>query len=137
SGAKAANPDAFIGFSYPGDTFALTEQAQIQDLDVGAFYVGVGTAFPPFAARFGEAAEGIMGIGGINVNDPKIADYTERHLASSGQGPDYWASAMTYAGLQVLGQAIEQAGTKDRAAVVEAIKTGTFDTVMGMITFED
>lgn len=137
SGAKAANPDAFIGFSYPGDTFALTEQAQIQDLDVGAFYVGVGTAFPPFAARFGEAAEGIMGIGGINVNDPKIADYTERHLASSGQGPDYWASAMTYAGLQVLGQAIEQAGTKDRAAVVEAIKTGTFDTVMGMISFED
>ena len=137
SGAKDASPDAFIGFSYPGDTFALTEQAQIQDLDVGAFYVGVGTAFPPYAGRFGAAAEGVIGIGGINVDDQKIKDYIERHQASSGQGPDYWASAMTYAGLQVLGQAIEQAGTKDKAAVIEAIKTGTFDTVMGEIKFEN
>ncbi|GIL00629.1 MAG: twin-arginine translocation pathway signal protein [Alphaproteobacteria bacterium] len=135
--AKAANPDAFIGFSYPGDTFALTEQAQIQNLEVGAFYVGVGTAFPPFAGRFGAAAEGILGIGGINIDDPKIKDYTDRHKASAGQGPDYWASAMTYAGLQVLEQAIEKAGTKDRAAVIEAIKTGTFDTVMGTITFDN
>ena len=27
-GAKAANPDAFVAWSYPPDTFALTEQAQ-------------------------------------------------------------------------------------------------------------
>ena len=137
SGAKAASPDAFIGFSYPGDTFALTEQAQIQNLEVGAFYTGVGTAFPPFAARFGAAAEGIIGIGGIDVDAPKIAEYIERHKAASGQGPDFWASATTYAGLQVLGQAIEAAGTKDRAAVIKAIAEGTFDTVIGEITFED
>lgn len=137
SGAKAAEPDAFIGFSYPGDTFALTEQAQIQNLEVGAFYTGVGTAFPPYAARFGAAAEGVIGIGGIDVEDPKVADYIERHTAAAGQGPDFWASATTYAGLQVLGQAIEQAGSKDRAAVVEAIRTGTFDTVIGEIGFEN
>jgi branched-chain amino acid transport system substrate-binding protein len=137
SGAKAADPDAFIGFSYPGDTFALTEQAQIQGLDVGAFYTGVGTAFPPYAGRFGAAAEGVMGIGGINVEDPKIADYIERHKAASGQGPDFWASATTYAGLQVLEQAIVAAGSKDKAAVIEAIKTGTFDTVIGEIKFQD
>lgn len=114
SAAKAASPDAFVGFSYPGETFALTEQAQIQGLEVGAFYVGVGTAFPSFAARFGNAAEGIIGIGGINTDDPKIKDYMERHQASAGQGPDFWASATTYAGLQVLEQAIEQAGSKAR-----------------------
>lgn len=137
SAAKAASPDAFVGFSYPGETFALTEQAQIQGLEVGAFYVGVGTAFPSFAARFGNAAEGIIGIGGINTDDPKITDYMERHQASAGQGPDFWASATTYAGLQVLEQAIEQAGSKDREAVVEAIKTGTFDTVIGSVKFEN
>ena len=137
SGAKAANPDAFIGFSYPGDTFALTEQAQIQNLEVGAFYTGVGTAFPPYAARFGAAAEGVIGIGGIDVDDPKIVDYIERHTEAAGQGPDFWASATTYAGLQVLEQAIEAAGTKDREAVIEAIKTGTFDTVIGEIKFEN
>jgi branched-chain amino acid transport system substrate-binding protein len=137
SGAKAATPDAFVAFSYPGETFALTEQAQIQNLEVGAFYTGVGTAFPPYAARFGKAAEGVIGIGGINVDDPKIADYIERHTAAAGSGPDFWASATTYAGLQVLGQAIQSAGTKDRAAVVEAIKSGTFDTVIGEIKFVD
>jgi branched-chain amino acid transport system substrate-binding protein len=137
SGAAAANPDAFVAFSYPGDTFALTEQAQIQCLEVGAFYTGVGTAFPPYAARFGAAAEGVLGIGGINVDDPRIADYVERHNASAGTGPDFWASATTYAGLQVLEQAIEAAGTLDRAEVIEAIKSGTFDTVIGEVTFEN
>ena len=34
-------------------------------------------------------------------------------------------------------EAIEAAGTKDRAAVVEAIKNGTFDTVIGEIKFEN
>ena len=137
SAAKDAAPDAFIGFSYPGDTFALTEQAQIQQFNVGAFYTGVGTAFPPYAARFGAAAEGVMGIGGINVEDPKIAEYIERHNAAAGSGPDFWASATTYAGLQVLEQAIVAAGTKDRAAVIQAIKDGTFDTVIGEVDFVD
>jgi branched-chain amino acid transport system substrate-binding protein len=137
SGAKAANPDAFVGFSYPGETFALTEQAQIQELNVGAFYTGVGTAFPPFAKRFGKAAEGVMGIGGIDIENPKVADYIKRHTESAGSGPDFWASATTYAGLQILGQAITAAGTKDRAAVIEAIKSGTFDTIIGEVKFVD
>lgn len=137
SGAAAANPDSFVAFSYPGDTFALTEQAQIQGLEVGAFYTGVGTAFPPYVGRFGAAAEGVLGIGGINVEDPNIADYIERHNAAAGAGPDFWASATTYAGLQVLEQAIEAAGTLDRAEVIEAIKSGTFETVIGEVTFEN
>lgn len=79
----------------------------------------------------------MLGIGGIDIENPKVADYIQRHTASAGQGPDFWASATTYAGLQVLQQAIESAGTKDRAAVVEAIKNGTFDTVIGEIKFVD
>jgi branched-chain amino acid transport system substrate-binding protein len=133
SGAKAASPDAFVAFSYPGDTFALTEQAQVQGLDVGAFYTGVGTAFPAFAGRFKEAANGVMGIGGANVNDEKIKAYFAK-AAAAGSAPDFWASATTYAGLQILGQAIEKAGSLDKAAVVDAIRTGTFDTVIGPIS---
>lgn len=134
SGAKAAAPDAFVAFSYPGDTFALTEQAQVQNLDVGVFYTGVGTAFPPFAARFGESANGIMGIGGINSEDEKVKAYLEMHKEVLDADPDYWASATTYAGLQILGQAIEKAGTLDKAAVVEAIRSNTFDTVIGPVS---
>jgi branched-chain amino acid transport system substrate-binding protein len=137
SQAKAAAPDAFVGFSYPGDTFALTEQAQIQDLDVGAFYVGVGASFPAYAGRFGATANGVLGAGGTNPDDEKIKEYRAKHKEVTGADADYWASAVTYSGLQVLEQAIEAAGTKDREAVVEAIKTGTFDTVMGEVKFEN
>ena len=134
SQAKAAAPDAFVAFSYPGDTFALTEQAQVQDLNVGVFYTGVGTAFPPFAARFGAAANGIMGIGGINNEDPNVKAYLDLHKKELGSDPDFWASATTYAGLQILGQAIEKAGSLDKAAVVEAIRSNTFDTVIGPVS---
>lgn len=137
SGAKAAAPDAFVAFSYPGDTFALTEQAQVQGLNVGAFYTGVGTAFPAFAGRFKEAANGVMGIGGVNSNDEKIKAYFAKSKEVTGADPDYWASATTYAGLQILGQAIEKAGSLDKAAVVEAIRSGTFETVIGPISMPE
>jgi branched-chain amino acid transport system substrate-binding protein len=137
SAAKAAAPDAFVAFSYPGDTFALTEQAQVQGFNVGAFYTGVGTAFPAFAGRFKEAANGVMGIGGANVNDEKIKAYFAEAKAVTGADPDYWASATTYAGLQILGQAIEKAGTLDKEKVVEAIRSNTFDTVIGPISMSD
>jgi len=134
SGAKAASPDAFVAFSYPGDTFALTEQAQVQGFNVPVFYTGVGTAFPAFAGRFKEAANGIMGIGGVDSSNPKVQAYIDMHKKDLGSDPDYWASATTYAGLQILGQAIEKAGSLDKAAVVEAIRTGTFDTVIGEVS---
>ena len=50
-GAKAANPNAFIAWSYPPDTFGLTEQAIIEDLQVDAYYTAVATCFPAFGGR--------------------------------------------------------------------------------------
>ena len=46
--AKAANPDAFVAWSYPPDTFGLAEQAKIEGLNVKAFYSAVAIAFPGF-----------------------------------------------------------------------------------------
>lgn len=137
SGAIAAAPDAFVAFRYPGDTFALTEQARIQKPDVGAFYTGVGTAFPGFRDRFGAEAEGIMGVGGVDMSSQRMQDYFARHEEVTGIEPDYGASAYTYAGLEMLGQAIEAAGTLDRAAVVAELQTGTFDTVVGEMKMVD
>lgn len=137
SAAKAANPDAFVAFSYPPDTFALTEQAQIQKFDVGAFYVGVGTAFPGYAGRFKDNANGVMGVGGINPDSKEIQEYRKKHKEVTGADPDSWASAMTYAGLQILEQAIERAGTTDKAAVIAEIKKKPFTTVVGEISLAD
>jgi len=137
SAAKAANPDAFVAFSYPPDTFALTDQARIQKFDVGAFYVGVGTAFPSYIGRFKDAANGVMGVGGIDPNSQAIADYRKRHKEVTGVDADSWASAVTYAGLEILGQAIERAGTIDRAKVVAEIRKAPFKTIIGEVDLKD
>lgn len=137
SAAQAAEPDAFIAFSYPGDTFGLSAQAKIADLDVGAFYVGVATAFPAYLGANGAAAEGVLGAGAINVDAEGMAEWRARHKEVTGSDADYWASPMTYVGLQMLEQAITQVGSLDKAAVIEAIKTMSFDTVLGTIKLEN
>lgn len=135
--AKDADPDAFIAWSYPPDTFGLTEQAMIEGLDVNVFYTAVATAFPAYHGRFGAAAEGVMGIGGVNVASPAFQDYAARHEAATGAKPDYWASGMMYASLQILEAAIETTGTLDMAEVTQFIKDNAFETVMGTIDFDE
>jgi branched-chain amino acid transport system substrate-binding protein len=136
--AKAVNPDVFIAFSYPPDTLGLTEQARIAGFNPKIFYTGVGTAFPLFKQKFGANAEGVMGIGGWDGDSAPIKDYLARHKASAGGAePDRWASAVTYASLQMLQQAIERVGKIDRPAVIKDLQTGTFDTVIGKVKFEN
>lgn len=129
-GAKAANPDAFVAWSYPPDTFALTEQAKIEGLNVKAFYTAVATAFPAYGGKFGKSIEGHLGAGGVNMDSPEIKAYMAAHQKVTGKPADFWASAVTYASLQVLEQSIEAVGL-DRKAVTEHIHKSTFQTVMG------
>jgi branched-chain amino acid transport system substrate-binding protein len=136
-GAKAANPDAFVAWSYPPDTFALTEQAKIESLNAKVFFTAVGTAFPGFAGKFGGSVEANLGIGGVNADLPSLKEYYRVHQEVTGKAADYWASPVTYAGFQVLEQAIEAVGSTDRKAVIEAIKAGTFQTVMGTWKFKN
>lgn len=135
--AKAANPDAFVAWSYPPDTFALTEQAKIAGLDVKVFYTAVATCFPAYAAKFGKSIEGNLGAGGINPDTPEMKAYFAAHKKFIGKSPDYWASAVTYASLQILEQAIEGVGSTDRKAVIAYIKKNTFKTVIGDVTYKN
>ncbi|MCP5269607.1 MAG: amino acid ABC transporter substrate-binding protein [Burkholderiaceae bacterium] len=136
-GAKAANPDAFVAFSYPPDTFALAEQAKIENLNVKAYYSAVATCFPAFGGKFGKSAEGILGAGGINPDAPEMKGYFETHKKLTGVDADYWAGPVTYASLQVLEQAIEGTGGVDKAAVTDYIKNNSFKTVLGDWTFKN
>jgi len=134
--AMQPKPDAFIAFSYPGDTFAITEQAIELNFNPKVFYTGVATASPSYRQRFGANVEGVMGIGGANVNSPALQAYFRHHTEVIGREPDRWASPVTYALLQILQQSIEQVGKIDREAVVERIRTQTFETIMGPVKFE-
>jgi len=135
--AQAANPDAFVAFSYPPDTIGLTDQAKVAGFSPKVFYVGVGTAFPLFKGKFGASAEGVMGVGGSNADLPGIKWYIQHHKEIIGREPDRWASPITYASLQVLQQAIERVGKIDRDAVIKEINTGSFDTIIGKVKLVD
>ena len=116
-GAKAAEPDAFVAWSYPPDTFALTEQAIIEDLEVNAYYTAVATAFPAFAGKFGAAIEGNLGAGGVNPDTEAMKAYRIRHKDVTGKDADFWASATYYASLQ-------DSGAGDRRCSVDRPRRG-------------
>lgn len=136
-GASDTNPDAFVAWSYPPDTFALTEQAQIEGLNPGAFYTAVATAFPAYAGRFGDSIEGVLGIGGVHAGGETFQEYAARHMEVTGAAPDYWASAMVYSTYQVLEQSIEAVGTIDNEAIIQYIKDNSFETVIGTLDFDE
>jgi branched-chain amino acid transport system substrate-binding protein len=134
--AAESKPDVFLAFSYPPDTVAITGKAIELKFDPKVFFTAVGTAFPVYKQKFGANLDGIMGMGGWDASSPALQDYFRRHVALIGREPDRWASPVTYTTLQILQQAIERAGTLDRAAVLAQIKTQTFDTQMGPVRYE-
>jgi len=137
---KAADVDALLCMSYPGDTFLLTKQAKEMGYNPKLFYLGVGVAFPVYKKMFGgpEAIEGIMGAGAWNpkVPYPGAKDWYDRHVKRWGVEPDFWASAFAYASLQILEQSIEKVGSLDRKKIRDCIATQTFPTVIGPVKFE-
>lgn len=134
---KGSGADVFIAFSYPPDTILITDQARVLGLNPKVMFTGVGTQFPMYKQKFGAAAEGIMGPGGVDFDSPAIQDYFKRHIASAGYEPDRFASTVQFAALQVLQQAIERVGKLDRAAVTQEIRSGSFDTILGPLKLQD
>jgi ABC-type branched-subunit amino acid transport system substrate-binding protein len=129
---KSSNPDAFIAWSYPPDTFGLTDQAKIENLNVKVYYNGIGCAFAGYYGKYGASAENIIGFGGIPDNK-KTRAFLKLHKDVTGIDADYNACPYYYANGQVLRQAFEGAGTVDRDAVTDYLKSHTFKTLIGDI----
>jgi branched-chain amino acid transport system substrate-binding protein len=130
--AKASNPDAFVAWSYPPDTFGLTEQAKIEGLNVKAYYTAVATAFPSFKAKFGASAENVLGAGGVK-DTPELRKFYKDLKDATGVDGDFWGNPMYYAMLQIVEQAIEGVGSLDKKAITEHIKKNTYRTIVGEI----
>jgi branched-chain amino acid transport system substrate-binding protein len=136
--AKAANPDVMIAFSYPPDTFMLTEQSIANDFNPKVKFLSVGVAFPSYKGKFGDKINGVFGLGAWDPNGPGVQDWVKRHKdVNKGQEPDRWASSNTYAGLQILQQAIERVGEIDNKKIIAEMRTGTFKTILGDVKLEN
>ncbi|MBB95046.1 MAG: twin-arginine translocation pathway signal protein [Rhodobacteraceae bacterium] len=136
SEAQGSGADSFVAFSYPPGSFGMVKTAQSMGYNPPVFYIGVGGAFPIFPKIADGKPTGVMAIGGGDADSPAIQDYFARHTEVIGTPPDSWASAITYASLQMLAQAVERVGL-DHEALAQEISTGTFDTVIGTVKLED
>lgn len=134
--AAASGADTFVAFSYPPETFALTQTAQVAEFNPKVLYLGVGAGFPVYGANNGANAEGIMSLGGIDYNNAENMAYRARHQEVTGGAPDLWGSVITYSSLQMLQESIKRVGL-DRDAVAKELSTGTFQTAVGEVTLED
>ena len=134
--AQDTGADSFVAFSYPPDSFGMTKTAQSMGYNPKVFYVGVGGAFPIYGKIADGKQEGVMSIGGVDAASPAIKDYFARHTDSAGAPPDSWASAITYASLEMLAQSVERVGL-DHAKLAEELSNGTFSTIIGDVKLED
>jgi branched-chain amino acid transport system substrate-binding protein len=130
--AKATDPDAFVAYSYPPDTFGLTDQAKIEAFSVKAYYNGVGCAFAGYVGKNGTAIENVIGFGGMPDNE-KIRAFIKLYKEVTGEHSDYNACQYFYANGQVMKQAFEGAGTLDHETVTAYLKSHTFPTLLGEI----
>ncbi|MEK9280928.1 MULTISPECIES: amino acid ABC transporter substrate-binding protein [unclassified Bradyrhizobium] len=131
---KAKDVKVFVAFSYPPDTIALTEEAQLLDYNPSVFYIGIGGAFPLYRNRFGSAVEGVMTLGGIDPKSDDAKSYIARHKEVTGQEPDRSGSFTMYAALQALEQVIAEVGL-DQKRIATRLKEGTFKTILGEVSF--
>ncbi len=136
SEAQASGADSFVAFSYPPGSFGMTKTAQAMGYNPAVFYISVGGAFPIYPGIAGGKAEGVMAIGGVDASSDAIKGYFAAHTAAAGNPPDSWASAITYASLEMLEQAVARVGL-DHAALAGELSTGTFETVIGAVKLED
>jgi len=133
---KEKNPDAFVGITYPPDTFLVSGQSKEIAFNPKFFYASVGTAFPLYLQRMGAGAQGVLGMGSWSKTlSPEAKAYFDAHVAKFQKEPDRWASGHAWAGLQILQQSVEAVGL-DRKAMRDHIAKSEFKTILGPIRFQ-
>jgi branched-chain amino acid transport system substrate-binding protein len=134
--AMAANPDALIAMSYPPETFALPEQCKIVGFNPKIMYLGIGGVFPGLKGKYGNNVNGILVYGGLNPDEPGMAEYNKAHQAMFNR-PSEAGAINVYGGLQVTQQAIETVGEIDRKKIRDVIARDKFKTLWGELSYKD
>lgn len=137
--AKALSPD-FIFFGGVTTESALLRQQMVKLGMKSMFYTGSGTMSPTFITIAGPAAEGTRAYfyglpfqsypGGKAFNDA----YAAAHFDKPAETYGIWS----YACVEILADAIKRAaaaGQLNRRGVIDALKSSTFPTVLGDISF--
>lgn len=127
------NPDAVVAISYPNDSMLYVPPMKVLGYNPPVFFAANGPNYFFFLGTYGEDAEGVMGLGGIDVRNKQIVDFYNRYKEMHGTEADRWGGHVYYTVGQVIQQALERVGKVDRKAIGDEILNGTFDTIMGPV----
>ena len=143
---KGKNPDCFMQLSYPDDSLACTKQMIELDVNPKMYHTTLGMACPAIYKQFtAEELEGVSLYGQTYVpsapwKDPYIGscrDFFNKFKDRWGEDPDINDTNNGWSAISVMAQAIEKAGTLDRAAINETLHKEKFETILGPMKFDD
>jgi len=131
---KAANIEAIYFGGYHTEAGLIIRQAAEQGLK--AQFVGADSLVTDELWKIaGPAANGVlMTFNPDPRENPKAKDVVAK-FKSQGYDPEGY-TLLSYAAVQVWGQAAAKAGSIDTAKVGDALRGGTFDTVIGPLSFD-
>lgn len=133
---KQAGIDVVYYGGYHPELGLMVRQAREQGLEA-QFVSDEGIFTQEYAAIAGQAAEGTLITYPPNPKDtPAGQSLTEQARQAGTPEPDNFFFGY-YAAVQVLAQAAEQAGSMEPDALIQALRDGTFDTVIGQLDFDE
>ena len=141
---QATNPDVIYVASYPPDSAGIVRAANEIGIKARLFGGGmVGLQYASLKTQLGPLLNGIVNYD-FYVPEPTvpfqgIGDFLRRYQQKA-VGTDYdrlgfFVPPFAYANAQVLGQAVEAAGSLDQKKLGEYLKTHSFNTIVGEIRY--
>lgn len=141
---QATSPDLVFMGSYPPDSVGMIRA--VREVGLKTMLLGGGTVGLQFAAiktQLGPLLNGVLGyelyVPSPTLDFPGIKDFIKRYeKEAQSQGIDplgFYVPPFVYAGVQILGQAIEKTGSLDQKALAATLHQNAFDTVVGTVKF--
>jgi len=129
------NVDVLYVGGYDGDVGRIASALDRQGMDV-QLISGDAVASTTFGTIAGPAGDGtLMTFFPGPVDLPGGANVLQRLEASAPGAPGFELYA--YAAVEVWAEAVERAGTTNTDALIAELRRGSFDTVVGRLTFDD
>jgi len=136
---KSSEPDAVLFVSYLADATLLMRQSKEIDLNPKVFTAGgAGFSLPDFLKGAGETAEYTISVTQWTPDAKWTGsrEWADKFRSRFSYEPSYH-SVQAYMSLMILADAIERAGSTERTAVRDAIKTSKLDSIFGPIHFNE
>ncbi len=134
---KSKAPDAVFWTAYYADGALLIKQLR-QAGYRNLIAVGDGSNSPKLLEIAGKAAEGVYCFSNPTVDYlPAAKEFHANYKKTFNQEPDAYA-ALAYDGMKLMADAINRAGSTDKAAIIKALgETTSFTGIAGPVSFTD